>query len=255
MRALACLPLLAGCSQLLGLDDLHQNAAATDAPIVPPDDVAIVDGSDGPPIKISGKVTLTQDLAAGQVPSAGTQIELARVSDAAVLARTTSDDTGLFSMTVPAGSDIMLRTTVQAPFIVMLPAAPPTADADFSFTMFSDQALVQLGTACPATQLGVDPNLGQVFVFVADATNTPQAGYVVTSNHPGQGTCYPPSAGGGTGNATSAQGVALVFNVAPGIGQIQAVDTTGPAATSRAWSIASRSQNFIRLEVPAHTAP
>jgi len=40
MRALACLPLLAGCSQLLGLDDLHQNAAATDAPIVPPDDVA-----------------------------------------------------------------------------------------------------------------------------------------------------------------------------------------------------------------------
>jgi hypothetical protein len=252
MRPLACLPLLAGCTQLLGLDNLHQNAAAGDAP--PPDVIPTVDGADGPPITISGKATFTTTLSSGQQPSPGTKIELLRVSDEALVASTTTDNAGLFSLTVPAGSDILLRATpAQPPFAIVLPVAPPTSDADFSFNVFSDEALEQIASLCPANPNGVDLNLGQILVLVADVTNTPQPGYVINSSHTGQLTCYPTA--GGSGSSTSSQGAAIVFDVAPGIDQIQAIDATGPVATSRAWSVPARSQSYLRLEVPEHPTP
>jgi len=252
MRALACLPLLAGCTQLLGLDNLHQNAAPTDD-AAPAPDLATDDGAGGPPITIRGTATLTESLMAAQEPIANMTIELLRVSDESVVTSTTTDGAGAFSLTVAAGSDVMLRgTTGQPPFAVVIPAAPPTADADFSFSLFNDQALAQVGSLCPGNPNGIDPNLGQVLVKLVDASNTPQAGYSITSAQPGELTCYPLSSGSG---ATNSQGLAIVFDVVPSLDQITAIDPTGPAGQSPVWAIPARSQSFVELRVPTHATP
>jgi len=251
MRALAWLPLLAGCTQLLGLDNLHQNAAATDAP--PPDVIPTVDGADGPPITISGTATFTLTLSTGQSALANASIELLRVSDGAVVTSTKTDDSGAFALTVAGGSDIMLRATAtQLPLAIVVPGAPPVADADFSFNLFADEALEQASQIC-GNPSGVDLSLGQVLIKLVDATSTPQPGYTVTSTSPGKATCYPTA--GGSGTATSSQGTAIVFDVAPGLDQIAVIDATGPIATSRTWPIPAQSQSFIHFQVPAHPTP
>jgi len=252
MRTLALFTIaLAGCTQLLGLDNLHQNTNGADATIL--EDGASLDGASGPSIKISGKATFFSVLQLAEQPAAGAMIELLRVGDETVVTSTTADDMGAFSFTIPAGSDVMLRSTFGlAPVALLLPSAPPTADADFSFTMFSDEALTQTGAVCPGNPNGIDKQRGQVFVFVADASNTPQAGYRITSDHAGELTCYL----GGGGSTTTTQGSAIVFDVIPTLNAVTASGAANdPPVRSRAWTIPAHSQSFIRLEVPPLPQP
>jgi len=167
---------------------------------------------------------------------------------------TTTDTAGAFAAVIPSGSDVLLRSSFpQSQPTLVLPQAPPTADADLSYTMFTDQAFEQLGTLCPANPNGIDVQRGQVLVLVADATSAPQPGYTVTSDPPGEATCYP-----GSFNVprTSSEGVAIVFDVTPGTNVVAATDqASSPPVRSRAWGVAAHSQSFIRLEVPPSPQP
>jgi hypothetical protein len=203
---------LAGCSSILGIEDLAG-----------PADAAVGDGKPLTDDAVTGHVTVQGHVSIngpGQ-PALVTTVELVR-PDATVAATTTSDLNGAFVLTVAtAGSPVDVAVHAKGDPETGLPdeymyfAAPLAADRDVTLTLLTQSDLQNLGLLFG---IPFGPTTSFLNVVVEDAHASPVAGATVTTDQPNAIVRYVNTNGqpDPTANVTSVAGLAFVFSQMPG---------------------------------------
>lgn len=225
MRAALVLLAATGCSKILGIGDLHGPGAGPDAQGAPIDGAA----TDGPQVaaslQVTGRIQIIQSQAIA--PGANISVVLLRLDDSSVIAETTSDVNGVYTLTVATGGAavpgyVRASTPVMDPedSILYFPG-PLTADTTADILMATSTGIQALAAGCAATN--ANPQLSVGLATVMQADHTPKAGLTLTTQPAPNGICYfngpLPSP---TQTQTSSSGQAIVFNIPPGAMTISA---------------------------------
>jgi len=199
MRAIcAAAAVLAGCSQILGIEELGpsggppgSDAAHGDAPRD-----GGPDGPIGPAIKVSGSVLQYAEAGQGPRVVANAQVELILLANGARVASAVSDASGLYSMTVPTqGSSIdgYVAATAQN-FVVSRRffLRPLTGDTNAAVTMIDLARMQSYGNKCSPV---VPQPLHTVMLLVVGANNDPVEGAQIQTVPEAAAYCFNDNAG------------------------------------------------------------
>jgi len=252
MRAALFAIALAGCSKILGIDDLHGPGGNGTVDAQP--DGASIDAA--PNVEVSGQITEINPLNFESDPVPNLPVELRGTPGDVLLASGTTDANGRFGLNVQThGAPVVgyvhaMGKVVNAEdaYYFVRPLTRDTALTDF--VLFTQQAIAVLaqfyGVAAPSPQSAL------VFAFVTGPEGTGKAGIAVQAGpntgavryFDAQGNIPDPSL-----TTTSASGIAVVFGVPPVSVQFSANQSGQQLAT---YDLAAQAMTteYIPLVVP-----
>lgn len=236
MRALVCAiaVVAAGCSSVLGIEDLQGPADGGPDGRAPGDDGGDPTGDGGVPqtIRFGGSLGVNHEGA--QMPLANTGVELHNRATQEVFSGMT-DATGTFSFVIPTGGgavDGYIRIDTRADLdlpVTTVYVNPTVTDVDLRVLAFTNQEIADL-----ATQVGEirAPNTAFVLMQIFDATGNPVANEQFVPN-PSAEVIYFDDFGAPNPNRmeTSALGIAAILNETAGVPLT--VNAGGPVVASR----------------------
>jgi hypothetical protein len=229
------LVVLAGCSQVLGIEQLRggEGEAPADASV----DAALDAAPDAPSGMrvISGKV-LSVTGAAGPQPAPNVPVQFVRLSDDAVLASTTSGADGAYQLAISAGVPGVLISSggFAAPDLRdTVVAIPSDRDVVIDIGRFTTNMIAQLASICGAPQ---DATRGVAIFEVRALDRAPAAGVSIQSLEPGIAVRYDGPNGYPVpmSNSTGPTGRGWQFNLSDRLHTVQgtrgvpATETFGP---------------------------
>ena len=193
-------------------------------------------------ISISGMASARS--LSGSMPVPGVAIVALKASDDSMVAMATTDAGGLYTITIPTNGmpvDGYLKASITGYLTTYLyPPYPLTADfGSGSLNMLTTNTRDLLSTIAQGNQQG---GMGLIALEVVDKTNATVGGAMVSSSPAGNPVRYDGSNGLPSSSATmtDADGVAYLFNVAPGTVTVSA---TG-AKTFRSHAVKAYADNF-----------
>lgn len=218
MRAALLIIALAGCSKIIGIDDLR--GPAGNGPVDAQPDGASVDAA--PNVKVSGQITEIDPTTLGGHPLPNIPVELRGTPGDVLLATGTTDANGQFALNVAtSGAPVVGYVHAMGKVINAEEAyyllRPLTRDAMLTnFVLFTQQGISLLaqfaGVAAPSPQSAL------AFTFVTGSDGAGKAGIAVQSG-PNAGAVRYFDAQGDIPDSslttTSASGIAVVFDVPP----------------------------------------
>ncbi len=226
MRLALSLLALAGCSKIIGIDDLHGPGSGSNADASSDGarmDAALPDVPVAAMVKIKGQVTTINPTTLQDEPVPNMPVELHHL-DGSVAANGSTDSTGQFSFALPTGGMPFQGYVYAAGKTINAEDAyyylrPVTADTTATnFVLFTQQGIAQLAQYCNAGN--PNPQNAFAFAFVTTADGAGKAGITLQSSvflgnevryFNAQGTLPDSSL-----SSTSPSGIAVMFNVVPG---------------------------------------
>jgi hypothetical protein len=199
-------------------------------------------------VSLSGSTALLT--AGGLSPAAGVTVTALAATNDATIATTTSDASGAFSVTASTGGtplDAYFHAT-KANIIdaYYYPVAPFAADAsDVDFLLVTSATFVTVQALLGVTQSASESTL---VVMVQDCNGNAVAGATVSTIPANTAVYYDGSNGlpSATASSTSTDGIAIVFNVAPGT---VTVGAQAPGAAFRSHTVKARAGTLTLTRV------
>jgi hypothetical protein len=254
MRAALLAIALAGCSKILGIDDLHGPGPGGNGTVDAQPDGATIDAA--PSVEVSGQITEIDPISFASHPVPNLPVELRRTPGDVLLASGATDANGEFRLNVATGGAPIVGYVHAMGKVINADDAyyfvrPLTRDTKLTnFVLFNQQGISLLaqfyGVAAPSPQSAL------VFTFVTGSDGTGKAGIAVQAGpnagavryFDAQGNIPAPSL-----TVTSASGIAVVFDVPPVSTRFSA-NQNGQQLATHDLAAQAMTTDYIPLVVP-----